>query len=162
MANSLKEFIEKLFDQTQINLSHFQSETESKEYEACHFYLNGSKIISRQAKITPKKIGQFVTCWKRNKNNSIEPFQDKDKIDFFIIYVKSDTRNGIFIFPQSILITKGIITSPHKDGKRGFRVYPLWDVVKNKQAEKTQQWQLHHFYEIDNRKDIQKLKTLFQ
>ena len=39
---------------------------ESTEYNACSYTVNGQKIIERTAKITPKKIGQFVTCWKRN------------------------------------------------------------------------------------------------
>lgn len=34
---------------------------ESVEYEACSFTLNGKRIIYRKAKLTPKKIGYFVS-----------------------------------------------------------------------------------------------------
>jgi hypothetical protein len=40
------------------------------------------------------------------------------------------------------LADKGIITKNGKEGKRGIRVYPPWDIATNKQAEKTQRWQM--------------------
>ena len=33
-------------------------------------------------------------------------------------------------------------------GKRAIRVYPPWDNELNKQAQKTQAWQLNYFLEI--------------
>jgi len=58
------------------------------------------------------------------------------------------------VFPKSELINKGIITTNKKDGKRGFRVYPKWNKTTNKQAEKTQKWQLNYFYEINEKTDF--------
>ena len=40
-------------------------EAESQEYGACEFEMNNKQIKFRVAKITPTKIGQFVTFWKR-------------------------------------------------------------------------------------------------
>ncbi len=68
-------------------ISNYLQNSESKEYKACSYEINGIKIIERTAKITPKKIGQFVTCWKRNVNGITEPFKDSDDFDFFIIKV---------------------------------------------------------------------------
>lgn len=41
--------------------------SESHEYYAYNFLLNGKSIIFRIAKITPTKIGQFVTLWIRSE-----------------------------------------------------------------------------------------------
>jgi hypothetical protein len=65
------------------------------------------------------------------------------------------------VFPKSELINKGFITSEKQDGKRGFRVYPIWDKTLNKQAEKTQKWQLNYFYEINKTTDFKKVNELY-
>jgi hypothetical protein len=47
-------------------------ERESLEYAACSFKLNSMSVKFRVAKITPTKIGQFVTLWKRvSKGGSV-------------------------------------------------------------------------------------------
>ncbi|MCZ4237926.1 MepB family protein, partial [Staphylococcus equorum] len=86
------------------------------------------------------------------------PFSEKDDFHFYIINVEKENRFGQFVFPKSVLKTKGIISTEIKDGKRGFRVYPIWDTVTSKQAEKTQQWQLDYFYEIGEITNIEKVK----
>ena len=118
---------------------------EAKEYYGCSYELDGLKIIERTAKITPKKIGQFVTCWKRNVNGITEPYKDSDEFDFFIIKVFYENSTGYFKFPKTALIKNGIVSTEKKDGKRGFRVYPIWDKPTSKQAIKTQNWQLKYF-----------------
>jgi hypothetical protein len=124
-------------------------EQESKEYGACNFTLNNLNILYRTAKITPTKIGQFVTLWKRKENRAIQPFESTDPIDLVFISVKKDSSFGLFIFTRSILIEKGIITHLNKEGKRGFRVYPPWDKTISNQAQKTQKWQLNCFTAIN-------------
>lgn len=162
MDNNLKQIKEQVYDKCALELKDFKLEIESKEYNACLFKLNNSNVICRSSKMTPKKVGQFVTFWKRNHNGPIEPFNDKDKIDFLVINVRSDSRFGQFVFPKSILIKKGIISTDKKEGKRAFRVYSSWDVTNNKQAKKSQQWQLDYFYEINMELDIQKINKLYQ
>jgi hypothetical protein len=150
-----------VFKKCGLKISDLKTEAESKEYNACRFQLNGLQIISRTAKITPKKTGQFVTFWKRNKQGITEPFSETDNFHYFVINVEKENRHGQFVFPKSVLMAKGIISTENKDGKRGFRIYPIWDTPTSKQAEKTQQWQLGYFYEIGETTDFEKVKRLY-
>ena len=139
------------------------AEAESAEYEAYRFKLNGQAVCYRQAKITPTKVGQFVTLWKRIGNGPIQPFDSLDKIDLFVVTVKTKTRVGQFVFPKSALIKHGILSVKGKGGKRALRVYPSWDVTESKQASKTQAWQLEFFAEIPKSKvvDVERFKLLY-
>lgn len=161
MDENLNQIKTEIYDKCSFEISHFKLEPESREYDACRFDLDGRKIICRNAKITPKKVGQFVTFWKRNENGPIEPFEENDKIDFYVVNVRTENGFGQFVFPKSVLIGKGIISSGKKEGKRAFRVYPSWDIVKNKQAELTQNWQLSYFYEIGKMTDFKKVNDLY-
>lgn len=139
-----------------------QPEIESADYNAFRFVLNEKQICYRAAKITPTKSGQFVTLWKRNVNGIIEPFDFSDPIDFVIISVQKDEVLGQFVFPKSVLLEKAIFSTSVKEGKRAIRVYPPWDETTSKQAQKTQQWQLHYFYKINPETDLNTFKNLFQ
>ncbi|GAB1446561.1 MepB family protein [Flammeovirgaceae bacterium] len=150
-----------VYDKCGFIISDYKSEPESKEYDACQFKLNGQIIISRTAKITPKKIGQFVTFWKRNKKGIIAPFSERDNFDFYVINVEKEDTLGQFVFPKSILIDKGVVATRKKDGKRGFRVYPSWDTVNNEQATKAQKWQLDYFFEIGVTTDLRLVEKLY-
>ncbi|NME72832.1 MepB family protein [Flammeovirga aprica] len=150
-----------IYDQCALVISNYKTEAEGQEYHACQFTLNKQHILCRNAKITPKKVGQFVTCWRRNEKGVTELFHEKDVIDFYVINVKYEEKLGQFVFPKSILIAKGIISTEQKEGKRGFRVYPKWDVTNNKQAERTQQWQLNYFFEINDSTDLIQVKGLY-
>lgn len=144
----LKIVKELLYDKCGFELKNLKLNSESAEYGACAFELNGQEIEHRVSKITPTKTGQFVTIWKRNPNGVTQPFDVSDSIDFIAITSKSGENIGQFIFPKSVLADKGIITQNGKGGKRGIRVYPKWDTVTNKQAEKTQNWQTKYFVTI--------------
>jgi hypothetical protein len=146
----LKIVKELVYDKCGFELKDLKINAESVEYGACSFTLNGKVIQHRVSKITPTKTGQFVTIWKRNKEGITEPFDISDDLDFIIITSKSGGNFGQFIFPKSVLAEKGIISKIGKEGKRGIRVYPPWDVVTNKQAEKTQNWQIKYFFTIKN------------
>ena len=159
--NKIKTNVYDVYDVCGLLISNFKIESESKEYDACRFDLNGFKIVSRNAKRTPKKVGQFVTFWKRNSSGIIEPLNETDSIDFYIITIQTENRMGQFVFPKSLLIRKGIISTNEKEGKRGFRVYTSWDNVKSKQAENTQKWQQSYFYEIGKETDFEKVNKLF-
>ncbi|MDO6739341.1 MepB family protein [Wenyingzhuangia sp. 2_MG-2023] len=162
MDSNLNQIKREVYEKSGLKITDFQTEKESKEYAACRFELNGRKIISRNSKITPKKVGQFVTFWKRNGNGPIEPFDENDLIDFYTVNVRSENKFGQFVFPKSVLIKKGIISTEKKEGKRAFRVYPNWDIAKNKQAEQTQKWQLNYFYLINNATDFKKVAELYK
>lgn len=158
---NLKIVINKVFNKCFYNVTNFELEPEGKEYDACQFELDSKKVICRSSKITPKKVGQFVTFWRRNKQGVTEPYTELDDLDFYVINVKRETRFGQFVFPKSILIKKGILSTSKKDGKRGFRVYPSWVEAQNKQAKQTQKWQLNYFYEINDSIDFDKVKELY-
>ncbi|PHS08235.1 MAG: MepB family protein [Kordia sp.] len=162
MTNELSEIKKEVYDKCELRISELEYESESTDYAACSFKLNGLNIICRNAKTTPKKIGQFVTFWKRNINGPIEPFFETDRIDFYAVNVRTENKRGQFVFPKSELIKKGIISTDKKEGKRAFRVYPSWDIVKNKQAERTQKWQLNYFYEIGKSTEFKKVNELYK
>nr|WP_321358810.1 MepB family protein [uncultured Draconibacterium sp.] len=162
MNSNLNQIKTEIYDKCSLRISDFETELESEEYDACRFKLNGRNILSRSAKITPKKVGQFVTFWKRNGSGIIEPFDESDQIDLYIVNVRNENKLGQFIFPKSALIEKGVIGTEKKEGKRGFRVYPKWDITKNKQAEGTQKWQLDYFYEINNSTDLKRVTELYK
>jgi hypothetical protein len=138
-------------------------EPESAEYGAYIFELNKLSIRFRVSKITPTKTGQFVTLWKRSVNGPILPFDISDQIDLFIISSRDKNNFGHFIFPKFILLEQGIISGSGKEGKRAIRVYPPWNITTNRQAQKTQKWQLNYFLDLSNNKiaDSVRLKMLY-
>lgn len=154
--NKLKPFYTKL----KLKINEIQFE-ESQDYGACNLKLNALSIKMRTSKITPTKIGQFVSIWKRNFEGITEPHRDTDDFDFFVINAIKSDLFGQFIFPKEILIKKGIISSKEKEGKRGFRVYPPWDKAVNKQAISSQKWQLEYFIEVSEKTDFEKLEALY-
>ncbi len=135
-------------------------EAESLEYGACKFTLNGKLIHFRVAKITPAKIGQFVTFWKRNGTGPIMPYDIADEFDYLVVSVRANDHFGQFIFPKQILSQKKVISKEGIDGKRALRVYPPWDNANNLQAKKTQAWQLNYFFEIQPKLDAAKMQQL--
>lgn len=153
---------EQVYDKCGFECSLPQKEKESAEYTACSFTLNSQSVLFRTAKITPTKTGQFVTMWKRIGKGYIQPFDDADPIDFVIINTRKDDNLGQFILPKTVLCEHGIFSTSKKEGKRAIRVYPPWDLVTNKQAQKTQKWQLDYFLEIPSSSpiDIERAKLL--
>lgn len=143
-----------LYDPAGFIFDHLSIEEESKEYNACRFTLNGISVISRTAKITPTKTGQFVTLWKRENNGPIQPFNTSDDFDLAVINTRFKNQFGQFVFPKHVLHLKGILSTDMKDGKRGFRVYPAWDKTTSKQAIATQKWQCKYFIELSSDKRI--------
>lgn len=148
ISDYLKIAKESVYDSCGFELSNLEVHAENNDYDACSFSLNGKRIQYRVSKITPKKTGQFVAIWKRDKNGLTAPYAISDNIDFIIVSAKDGENFGQFIFPKSILVDKGIISQNNKDGKRGIRVYPPWDIATNKQAQQTQSWQIDYFLSI--------------
>lgn len=155
----LEETSKLVFGKLDLHISNLHIEKESQDYFAAQFELNNLKIIFREAKITPTKIGQFVTLWKRINEKPIQPFSTSDDFDLIIINANTPTNSGQFVFPKCILEQKGYLQSQSKKGKLGFRVYPSWDKTLNKQAQQTQKWQLNYFLEIPI--DLVKAKSLY-
>ena len=147
----IKDFI---YKKCGFSFSNQIKEEESAEYGGYFFDLNPLSVRFRVAKITPTKVGQFVTLWKRVGNLPIQPFDMSDKIDFFIVSVRNDHDFGQFVFPKSALLQHGILSKNGIGGKRAIRVYPPWDVTTSHQAKNTQLWQLKYFLEIPKNSSI--------
>lgn len=162
LNSTLNEIKKQVYDKINFQISDLHNEDEGINYDACQFELNGLNIISRSSKITPKKIGQFVTFWKRNEKGITEAFNETDKIDFYIVNVKTEENLGQFVFPISVLINKKIISTETQEGKRGFRVYPPYSKTSNKQAEKTQKWQINYYFEINKSIDVDEIINLYK
>ncbi len=161
-ADDLNRVKKLVYDPCGYELTNLQQHSESAEYGACSFLLNGKKVQQRISKITPTKKGQFVTIWKRNRDGITQPFDFTDDLDFIIIIARSGTRLGQFTFPKFVLAEKGIITRNGSTGKCGIRVYPPWDNTPNKRAEKTQNWQQEYFFKMeqDNTAGLNLIKKL--
>src|SRR5665647_2614359 len=129
-------------------------ETQNAEYGAYVFSLNGHSLRFRVAKITPTKVGQFVTLWERVEKGPIQPYDLSNSVDFFVISTREGNNWGQFVFPKAVLYEQGVLSSGGKGGKRAIRVYPPWDQTTSKQAQKTQTWQLKYFLEIPHEKPV--------
>ncbi|MDO6430076.1 MepB family protein [Flavitalea sp. BT771] len=163
LHNDLRIVKELVYDKCGFRLTNLQLNAESVAYGACSFKLDGQTIEHRVSKITPAKTGQFVTIWRRNMEGITAPFDIFDDIDLVVITSRTGDNIGQFVFPTSVLAEKGIISQNGKDGKRGIRVYPPWDTVTNRQAEKTKSWQAEYFLTIksDHSTDLDLTRKLF-
>jgi len=133
---------------------------ESSKYAGLALSIDDKNILYRKGRVTPDRPGAFLAVWKRppsNKGNKPIPLQPND-LDYLLIQVESHhIQRGIFIFPLSLLIEKGIVSSSKNKGKTGFRVFPPWSEdrggigtkVFSDSGKKTQRWQLPYFLEID-------------
>ncbi|STD53382.1 MepB family protein [Empedobacter falsenii] len=163
MIEIIQQFENLVLKPMNLSISKLEKDAECDEYIGYNFNVKELSIKFRKAKITPKKVGQFVTLWKRNSAKQTEPFDENDGFDDYIIAAEDDSKLGFYIFPKSILIEKHILTSAKKEGKRGFRVYPNWVKPENKQAEKTQNWQQDYFVEVNNQQiDKKNVKSILK
>lgn len=160
-VDDFKMLSEKVFKVCDLQCTLPKAEVESHEYQAYTFRIGKKNIRYRLAKVTPTKVGQFVTLWKRIGNSVIQPFESTDDLDLFVVTVKNHNRIGQFVFPKDVLIRQGILAVKGVGGKRALRVYPPWDKTESKQALKTQTWQLQYFYEISEKMDLEKIRSLY-
>ena len=144
---------------------------ESSKYEALNFSINDMSIVYRKGKVTSDRPGAFLAVWKRanSENGNVnKPIPlTSSELDYLFIQVESHSnileelepkrKYGMFIFPVSLLIEKGIVSSSKSKGKTGFRIFPPWSEdrgiagtkVFSESGKKTQRWQIPFFLEID-------------
>lgn len=79
---AIKDFLR---TQTGLEFDQVAWESESQDYSACTFQTGNKSIHFRKAKITPKKIGQFVTFWKRTGSGPIAPYDLHDSFDLLVV-----------------------------------------------------------------------------
>lgn len=154
--------LDRIYRKCDLSYSEPIAEPESQEYAAYKFTINNLQVVFRTAKMTPTKVGLFVTIWKRKKGGATQPLDAADDIDFVVIYVHNKDRKGQFVFPKLALIENGVISQHNKGGKRGIRVYPPWDTNLNRQATKTQCWQINYFIDMTNDVDSHRAKKLYK
>lgn len=143
-------------------LENLKTEDESADYGASEFTVNNQLVKFRVGKITPTKVGQFVTFWKRMDGGPIVPYEFTDSFDFLVVSVRNEKCFGQFVFPKAVLCDKGIVSCNRKEGKRAMRIYPSWDNPDNSQAKQTQAWQLQYFIEFsENTLNISRMRGLF-
>lgn len=143
-------------------IQNLKTEDESTGYGASEFTIENRSVKFRVGKITPTKVGQFVTFWKRLGEGPILPYEFNDSFDFLVVSVRAENHFGQFVFPKTVLCEKGIVSCNGKEGKRAMRIYPPWDKTDNSQAKKTQAWQLHYFIKLsEDNFDFSRMRYLF-
>lgn len=162
MTSELKQLELLLFNHFGLQFSNCTKEEECEEYMGFNCCIETIPIKFRKAKVTPKKNGQFVTLWRRNEQKTTEPFTANAPFEFFIIVTATTKQLGCFIFPKHILVQQNILSTTKKEGKRGFRIYPEWDIPTSNQAKKTKLWQNNYFINLNELNDVmlQKAKSI--
>lgn len=137
-------------------------EPESADYGAWRVGIGGHTVVVRSAKITPTKIGQFVTLWKRMEKD-IAPLDSADDVHFAAIHLRDGEQEGWFIFDRAALLAHGVMSLDGAGGKRALRVYPPWCAPVARQAVRSQQWQLNYFVATgaDDARRARRLLELF-
>lgn len=147
--NNIYNYLVKYFNKPIKNIVY---EKENREYNSTQFNLDELLFKYREARITPTKLGMFVTFYKRNKSNITIPYDVTDTVDFLVIGIKNSANFGCFIFTKKILLEKDIMSKNNIGGKRGFRVYPPFEKVTSTQAIKTQSWQVEYYKDLSYEK----------
>jgi hypothetical protein len=124
------------------------------EYGSCYFYLNAQCIQFRVGKLTPTKLGHFVTFYKKPIQGPIQPYSKEDPFNFLVISVSKNREMGQFVFSKKALEYQEIIAHDGIEGKRAFRVYPPWEKLESKQARLTQKKQAEYFLNLSSNKPI--------
>ncbi|MEZ8725169.1 MepB family protein [Vibrio cyclitrophicus] len=150
---------------------------QNSKYEALEFSIDGKKILYRKGNVTPDRPGNFLSIWKRPDENSTDPrrtmpYEEHD-LDYLFVKVSDCdiSKRGIYIFPLTVLVNKGVVTSNKAKGKMAFRVFPPWtssrgelkSKVFSDSAKKTQRWQSNFFLWIEDNEivDLDKFNNIF-
>jgi hypothetical protein len=144
---------------------------ESSKYEGLIFGLNHKNIVYRKGNVTSDRPGAFLAVWQRPVSGGLHDNKPipltSNELDYLFIQVERHVsaneklehslKHGMFIFPASLLIEKGILCSVKNKGKTGFRVFPPWSQdrgvvgtkVFSESGKKTQKWQLPYFIPLN-------------
>ncbi|MFE3445038.1 MepB family protein [Nocardia sp. NPDC059180] len=152
-----------IFDFLGLTISAPVPEQENAEYGAFVSSVGRGSVRFRVGKLTPAKVGLFVTVWRRAEDGSTEPLAAEDGIDLLVVTAREGKCFGQFVFPKTALVEHGIVSVEGRGGKRGFRVYPPWSPTGNRQAMRSQKWQCDYFLELEGHEkvDVQHAKRLY-
>lgn len=166
MAN-FNNIVEKLdrmiYKPNNLFITNQKEEKQNSEYAGGIFQLNNRSIRFRVSKITPNKIGQFVSFWEKDASMRNQAFSYDSAPNLLVITCIADNKLGQFIFPKEILLKEKILKTQNQKGKMAMRVYPIWDKPVSNQAKKSQRWQLQYFVDLSDSKNaaIHKLLNLY-
>jgi hypothetical protein len=142
---------ELLYEPNNLTIKDIHEETQNSDYGAGLFQLNSKSVRFRVAKITPNKIGQFVSFWEKDETNKNQAFSYDNATDLLVINTFNDNGDfGQFVFSKKVLLKQNILKTVNTKGKMAIRVYPSWDTPTSQQALATQKWQLPYFIKIDH------------
>ncbi|MCH7322584.1 MepB family protein [Solibacillus sp. MA9] len=145
-----------LYEPNNLTIKNFREETQNSDYGAGIFQLNSKLVRFRVAKITPTKIGQFVSFWEKDNTNKNQAFSFDNATDLLVINTFNDNGDfGQFVFPKEVLLKQNILKTANTKGKMAIRVYPSWDTPTSKQAIATQKWQLPYFVKVGEAASLQ-------
>ncbi|WIK98424.1 MepB family protein [Bacillus bombysepticus] len=152
-----------VYKPTNLMITNLKEEKQNAEYAGCLFHLNNKTIRFRKSKVTPNKIGQFVSFWEKDENMRNRAFSYEAAPDLLVITCIADNKLGQFIFPKEILLKEKILRTQSQTGKMAMRIYPVWDTTVSNQAKRSQTWQLHYFVDLSdiNNLPIDKLLNLY-
>ena len=123
------------------------AEAESADYGAFGFALDGQAVRFRAAKITPTKVGQFVTVWKRSGGGPIRPLTPRtastSSSSAFATGSTSDSSSSRERSSANGTSCRGTVRAGN-----GRSAYPPWVTTTNRRARSTQAWQVNYFLQI--------------
>lgn len=157
-------FVNKIFyEPNHLTINAIREEAQNSDYGAGMFQLNSKSVRFRVAKITPNKIGQFVSLWEKDGDNKNQAFSYEKATDLLVINTFTSNNFGQFVFPKEVLVKQNILKTATSKGKMAIRVYPRWENPTSKQAIETQKWQLAYFVEVNNTNSfpVQELLKLY-
>ncbi|MFG3613880.1 MepB family protein [Rummeliibacillus stabekisii] len=159
--NSLKYVNEIFYEPNHLTIKNIQEETQNADYGAGRFQLNSKSVRFRTAKITPTKVGQFVSFWEKDEANKNQAFSYDNATDLLVINTFNSKGDfGQFVFPKEVLLKQNILKNANSKGKMAIRVYPSWDTPSSKQAISTKKWQSPYFVKIDTTNSLSKHELL--
>lgn len=92
---------ELLYEPNNLTIKDIHEETQNSDYGAGLFQLNSKSVRFRVAKITPNKIGQFVSFWEKDETNKNQAFSYDNATDLLVINTFNDNGDfGQFVFPK--------------------------------------------------------------
>ncbi|MGH1145904.1 MepB family protein [Bacillus pseudomycoides] len=161
--NIIKNLDNIVYKPNNLIITDLKEEKQNSEYAGGIFQLNNKTIRFRVSKITPNKIGQFVSFWEKNENMQNQSFSYDPAPDLLVITCIDENKLGQFIFPKEILLKEKILKTQSQKGKMAMRIYPVWDNPVSDQAKKSQMWQLQYFVNLSdtNNLSIDKLLNLY-
>ena len=157
----VEELIENIYKPNNLSVTCLEEESQNDKYGGGKFMLSSKSIRFRVAKITPKKTGQFVAFWEKDKNNKNQALNYNQAPELLVINcLGSNEEFGQFIFPKAILLKHQILRSDTSKGKMGMRIYPAWSFPESKEALKTQAWQAAYYIDLSDTNTLSKNRLL--